>query len=86
MLIEFSVGNYRSFKEQVTFSMVAANLVAKDKKLDENNAFAPTKELSTAKIVVEYSVHICFFFKACSNKLVIRWTWSIVKCLLQKPN
>jgi AAA15 family ATPase/GTPase len=25
MLIEFSVGNYRSFKEEVTFSMVAAN-------------------------------------------------------------
>ncbi|MGB5961493.1 MAG: ATP-binding protein [Coleofasciculaceae cyanobacterium] len=43
MLIEFSVGNYRSFKEQVTFSMVAANLVAKDKKLDENNVFAVDK-------------------------------------------
>lgn len=40
MLIEFSVGNYRSFKEKVTFSMVAANIVAKDKKLDDNNVFA----------------------------------------------
>jgi AAA15 family ATPase/GTPase len=30
MLIEFSVGNYRSFKDKVTFSMVAANLVSND--------------------------------------------------------
>jgi uncharacterized protein len=40
MLIEFSVSNYRSFKEKVTFSMVAANVVAKDKKLDDSNVFA----------------------------------------------
>jgi AAA15 family ATPase/GTPase len=30
MLIEFTVGNYRSFKEPVTFSMVAADLNATD--------------------------------------------------------
>lgn len=34
MLIEFSVANYRSFKDKVTFSMVAANIVAKDKHLN----------------------------------------------------
>lgn len=39
MLIEFSVGNFRSFKEIVTLSMVAAKLSSKDKALDENNVF-----------------------------------------------
>ncbi len=39
MLVEFSVANYRSFKEKVTFSMVAAKVVAKNKELDENNVF-----------------------------------------------
>ena len=39
MLIEFSVGNFRSFKEIVTLSMVAAKLTSKDKALDENNVF-----------------------------------------------
>lgn len=37
MLIEFSVGNYRSFKGVVHFSMVAAKITAKYKTLDENN-------------------------------------------------
>jgi uncharacterized protein len=49
MLIEFSVGNYRSFKETVTFSMVAAKVSAKDKKLDENNVFTVDKHLSLLK-------------------------------------
>lgn len=39
MLIEFSVGNYRSFRETVTLSMVAAKLTAKYKELDDNNVF-----------------------------------------------
>ena len=39
MLIEFSVGNFRSFRETVTLSMVAAKLTAKYKELDENNVF-----------------------------------------------
>jgi hypothetical protein len=39
MLIEFSVANYRSFKNRVTFSMVAAPIKSKDKSLDENNVF-----------------------------------------------
>jgi AAA15 family ATPase/GTPase len=37
MLVEFRVGNYRSFKDVVTFSMVAAKLISKDKELDINN-------------------------------------------------
>lgn len=54
MLIEFSVGNYRSFKEKVTFSMVAANIVAKDKSLDENNVFAVDTELKLLKSAAIY--------------------------------
>ena len=57
MLIEFSVGNYRSFKEPVTFSMVAANLIAKDKKLDENNVFAVDDELKLLKSAAIYGAN-----------------------------
>ncbi|NET88554.1 MAG: ATP-binding protein [Kamptonema sp. SIO1D9] len=57
MLIEFSIGNYRSFKEPVTFSMVAANLVAKEKKLDENNLFAVDKELKLLKSAAIYGAN-----------------------------
>ncbi len=32
MLIEFTVGNFRSFRDSVTFSMVAANITEKNKK------------------------------------------------------
>ncbi len=37
MLIEFSVGNFRSFKEPVTLSMVAAKIHSRDRQIDENN-------------------------------------------------
>jgi uncharacterized protein len=57
MLIEFSVGNYRSFKEQVTFSMVAANLVAQDKKLDENNVFEVDDDLKLLKSAAIYGAN-----------------------------
>ncbi len=57
MLIEFSVGNYRSFKETVTFSMVAAKISAKDKKLDENNVFIVDKQLSLLKSAAIYGAN-----------------------------
>ena len=57
MLIEFSVGNYRSFKEKVTFSMVATNLVAKDKNLDENNVFAVNEDLTLLKSAAIYGAN-----------------------------
>jgi uncharacterized protein len=57
MLIEFSVGNYRSFKEKVTFSMVAANLVSQDKNLDTSNVFAVDKELSLVKSAAIYGAN-----------------------------
>lgn len=57
MLIEFSVGNYRSFKERVTFSMVAANLVSKDKNLDIDNVFAVDQELKLLKSAAIYGAN-----------------------------
>jgi uncharacterized protein len=46
MLIEFSIGNYKSFKDIVTFSMVAANVRAKYQDVDENNVFKVDNDLS----------------------------------------
>lgn len=40
MLIEFSVANYRSFREEVTFSMVASSLKARSPDLNERNLVA----------------------------------------------
>ena len=39
MFIEFTVGNYRSFRDPVTLSMVAAKLKSKENHVDENNVF-----------------------------------------------
>ncbi|MCD6185455.1 MAG: ATP-binding protein [Deltaproteobacteria bacterium] len=57
MLIEFSVGNYRSFKDVVTFSMVAANLKSKDPKLDENNIFNYRKSVNLVKTAAIYGAN-----------------------------
>jgi len=57
MLIEFSVANYRSFKEKVTFSMVAADLDGSDEKLKENNIFAVDEELSLVKSAAIYGAN-----------------------------
>lgn len=46
MLIEFTVGNFRSFHEPITFSMVAAPLVSVNKKLDEDNVVKISDDLS----------------------------------------
>ncbi|MEB3293470.1 MAG: ATP-binding protein [Synechococcales bacterium] len=57
MLIEFSVGNYRSFREPVTLSMVAANLVSKDKSLDSSNTFSVEKDLKLLKSAAIYGAN-----------------------------
>ena len=57
MLIEFSVGNYFSFKDTVTFSMVAAKIAAKDKSLDENNVFKIEDNLSLLKSAAIYGAN-----------------------------
>jgi uncharacterized protein len=57
MLIQFSVGNYRSFKERATFSMLAAKLVSKEKKIDENNLFTIDNELKLLKSAAIYGAN-----------------------------
>jgi uncharacterized protein len=57
MLIEFSVGNYRSFKDRVTFSMVAANLVSKEKSLDVSNTFEIDDKLKLLKTAAIYGAN-----------------------------
>ena len=57
MLIEFTVGNYRSFKDRVTLSMVAENLVSKDKEIDESNIFKVDKKLSLLKSASIYGAN-----------------------------
>jgi uncharacterized protein len=57
MLIEFSVGNYRSFKEVVTFSMVAAPIVVGDNPINRNNLFSATKEINLLKSTAIYGAN-----------------------------
>jgi len=45
MIIEFTVGNFRSIKEPVTLSMVAAKVNAKDPQVDINNTFRVDENL-----------------------------------------
>ncbi|MEH1801436.1 MAG: ATP-binding protein [Nostoc sp.] len=73
MLIEFSIGNYRSFKEQVTFSMVAANLVAKDKKLDENNVFEIENDLKLLKSAAIYGANASGKSNLATGLNFMRW-------------
>jgi uncharacterized protein len=57
MLIEFSVGNYRSFKEVVTFSMVAAPIPVGDNIAGKNNIFSATKETELLKSTAIYGAN-----------------------------
>ena len=49
MMIEFSFGNFRSFPEMTTLSMVAANISSKYPEIDENNVFEATPKLKLLK-------------------------------------
>ena len=57
MLIEFNVENYRSFRNEANFSMVAAKLVSKDKKLDQENIIQVDSKLSLLKSAVIYGAN-----------------------------
>jgi AAA15 family ATPase/GTPase len=57
MIIEFSVGNFRSFKETVTFSMLAADLKAKYENIDENNVFETNEGLRLLKSAAIYGAN-----------------------------
>lgn len=57
MLINFSVGNYKSFKDVVTFSMVAANLTSKNKEIDSANIFNYKKSINLVKTAALYGAN-----------------------------
>jgi AAA15 family ATPase/GTPase len=73
MLIEFSVGNYRSFKDKVTFSMVAANIVAQDKQLDENNVFKVDSDLQLLKSAAIYGANASGKSNLCKAIHFMKW-------------
>ena len=57
MLVQFSVGNYLSFKEIVTLRMVATKVTAKNKSVDQNNVFYVDEELSLLKSAAVYGAN-----------------------------
>ncbi len=57
MLIEFSVGNYRSFKEVVTFSMVAADLPADNNTIHDDNVLTVDDDLKLLKSAAIYGAN-----------------------------
>jgi AAA15 family ATPase/GTPase len=57
MLIEFSVENYRSFKDHATLSMVASKITAKDKQLDEENVIRIDDQLALLKSAAIYGAN-----------------------------
>lgn len=57
MLIGFSVGNYRSFKDVVTLSMVAAEDACGNDELDKNNVFKVNQNFSLLKSAAIYGAN-----------------------------
>ncbi|NET44094.1 ATP/GTP-binding protein [Okeania sp. SIO2B3] len=57
MLIQFSVGNYLSFKKNVTLSMVATEVTAQNNSVDENNIFQVDDELNLLKSCAVYGAN-----------------------------
>lgn len=45
MLVEFSVENFKSFRDRTTFSMIASNIKSEDKQLDEDNTIPFSTDL-----------------------------------------
>lgn len=57
MIIEFSVGNFRSIKDIQTISFVASPIVSKYKEVDENNTFQATDKLKLLKSLAIYGAN-----------------------------
>ncbi len=57
MIVEFSVKNYRSFKELQTLSMVAAPIKSKSPELDTNNIIPISDKLSLLKTAAIYGAN-----------------------------
>jgi uncharacterized protein len=56
-MIEFSVGNYRSFKDVVTFSMVAAPVQHENEEIDRNNVFTIAQDINLLKSAAIYGAN-----------------------------
>lgn len=54
MLIEFTIENYRSLRDEVTLSLVASRLTARNKRVDEATVFSPQENLRLLKSAVIY--------------------------------
>ena len=57
MIVEFSVGNFRSIKDLQTISFVASPIVSKYKEVDENNTFQATDKLRLLKSLAIYGAN-----------------------------
>lgn len=57
MLIEFQVGNFLSFKETVTFSMVTSDIDSQDSELDSNSVFTLNEEFNLLKAAAIYGAN-----------------------------
>ena len=57
MLIEFTVGNFKSFRDKTTFSMIAANLTSEDPALDTDNVIPVSKNLSLLRSAAVYGAN-----------------------------
>jgi len=57
MLIEFTVGNFKSFRDKTTFSMIAANLRSDDPALDQDNVIPVKKDLRLLKSAAVYGAN-----------------------------
>lgn len=57
MLIEFTVGNFKSFRDKTTFSMIAANLTSDDPALDRDNVIPIKKDLRLLKSAAVYGAN-----------------------------
>lgn len=57
MLLEFTVGNYLSFKDPVTLSMVAAKVKSEDSDVDQNNTFPIEKNVSLLTSAAVYGAN-----------------------------
>lgn len=57
MLVEFTIGNFKSFRDKTTFSMIAANLTSEDPTLDQNNVISVGKDLRLLKTAALYGAN-----------------------------
>jgi uncharacterized protein len=57
MLLEFSVGNFRSIRDIESISFVASSVVSKNKEVDETNVFQATDKLRVLKTLAIYGAN-----------------------------